>query len=219
MRYRILTILIMTVLFLCHKPVLKAFFILEYKEYIANYCRQYQVNPTMISALVFTESRFDTGAQSHKGALGLMQIMPSTGGWVAEKLMWRDFSPEDLLDPQTNLKAGIWYMAYLKKLFNHNEYLALASYNAGSRYVTKWIADGIWDGNVVKIEQIPFAETKKYVLKIIVVQKIYSYLYPELLSMGSNRGMNAGVQERQDSQSTGKFKFSPAVFLGVICQK
>lgn len=201
MRYRILVILIMAVLFLGHKPILKAFFVLEYKEYIANYCRQYQVNPTMVSALVFTESHFDTGAESHKGALGLMQIMPSTGDWVAEKLMWPNFSSLDLLDPEKNLMAGIWYIAYLKQLFNHNEYLALASYNAGSRYVSEWVANGTWDGNVIKIEQIPFQETKKYVLKILVVQRIYGYLYPELLSTENKVGAGENRETYAENRS------------------
>ncbi len=155
---------------------------MDYGTKIATYCRSNQVNPAMISAVIFVESRFNSEAKSHKGALGLMQIMPETGLWVAEQMMWRDFSAGDLLDPDKNLKVGIWYIAYLRHQYNQNDYLALASYNAGSRYVSDWLSRGIWDGDSVKVDQIPFQETKKYLVKIMVLKKIYRYLYPEYLS-------------------------------------
>lgn len=172
--------LLMFLLAFFHKPILRAFFILDYREKIIAYSRENGINPAMISAIVFTESRFDSVAKSHKGALGLMQIMPATGKWVAEQMGWKDFSPNDLLNPERNLKAGTWYLAYLWRLFNQNENLALASYNAGSSYVLKWVQEGVWYGDLIKLEQIPFPETKKYLLKIVFFKNIYRYLYPEL---------------------------------------
>jgi soluble lytic murein transglycosylase len=156
--------------------------VLEYSSQIATYSRMNQVSPAMISALIFAESRFNPVARSHKGALGLMQIMPDTGAWVAGKLLWKNFSDRDLLDPEKNLKVGIWYIAYLKRQYNQNDYLALASYNAGSRYVSQWVDSGIWDGDSVKVDQIPFQETKKYLIRIMIFKKIYRYLYPEYLT-------------------------------------
>ncbi len=160
-----------------HKPILKIYFVLDYKDQINIYSRVHRISPSMVSAIVFVESRFNATARSHKGALGLMQIMPSTGEWVAEQMQWEKFSVSDLYVPEKNLAVGIWYLAYLKKNFNHNEYLALASYNAGFRYVSQWLKEGTWDGNKIKIEQIPFPETKKYIMRIIVLRKIYHYLY------------------------------------------
>lgn len=174
--------MIIILILLWHKPILKIYFILDYGEKITSYSRAQGVNPALISAIVFVESRFNAEAESHKGALGLMQIMPSTGGWVAEKLRWKKFKAHDLLDPDKNLQVGAWYLAYLRNHFNQNDYLALASYNAGTRYVQDWLAQGIWDGDSVKLEQIPFPETKKYIIKVIILKKIYHYLYPELLS-------------------------------------
>jgi peptidoglycan lytic transglycosylase len=181
-RYRGLFLLILFLVMLWHKPILKIYFVLNYGDQITAYSRANGVSSAMISAIVFTESRFNTEARSHKGALGLMQIMPSTGEWVAHQMDWKSFSKSDLLEPGKNLAVGIWYLAYLKRNFNHNEYLALASYNAGSRYVSEWLADGTWDGDKIKIEQIPFPETKKYVMRILFLRKIYHYLYPELLT-------------------------------------
>lgn len=175
-------LIIIFFILLWHKPLLRIYFVLDYGEKIARYSRDNGVNPALISAIIFVESRFNTAAQSHKGALGLMQIMPSTGQWVAGQLSWKKFLANDLLDPDKNLAVGTWYVAYLQNYFNENDYLALASYNAGSRYVLDWREQGIWDGDSVKLEQIPFPETKKYIIKVIILKKIYRYLYPDLLS-------------------------------------
>lgn len=180
--YKKLVILTIFLVVLWHKPILRLFFVLDYGNQIVAYSRENQVNPAMISAIVFTESRFDTLAKSHKGALGLMQIMPETGAGVARELNWEEFSSNDLLDPDKNLRIGIWYIAYLKRQFNYNDYLALASYNAGLSNVNNWITEGTWDGDTVRIEQIPFPETKKYLLQIMFLKRIYSYLYSDFLS-------------------------------------
>jgi soluble lytic murein transglycosylase len=102
---------------------------------------------------------------------------------VAQQLAWPGFSKNDLLIPEKNLKVGIWYLAYLKRNFAHNEYLALASYNAGSRYVSEWVQNGTWDGDKIRIEQIPFPETRKYIFRIMFLRKIYQYLYSDILTI------------------------------------
>lgn len=173
-------LLSMLIIGFLHKPLLQSYFVLDYKPQIMAYCKNNNLNPVLVSAIIFTESRFKADAESNKGALGLMQIMPTTGKWVAGRLQWEDFSRQDLLDPDKNLEVGVWYLAYLTKYFNQNEGLALASYNAGHRYVSKWLEDEVWDGDVVKLEKIPFPETKNYLFRIGFLKKIYHYLYPEL---------------------------------------
>lgn len=182
MKYRGLIILLIFSIIIWHKPILRIYFVMDYADKITAFSRANGVSSATVSAIVFTESRFNAAAKSRKGALGLMQIMPSTGEWVADKLAWPKFTVEDLLDPDKNLTVGIWYLAYLKRSFNQNEYLALASYNAGLKYVLQWLDEGTWDGDKVKVEQIPFPETKKYVIRILVLRKIYRYLYPDLLT-------------------------------------
>jgi len=177
-----LLLLILVLAILWHKPILKIYFALDYSDKIKAYSRANGIDSATVSAIVFTESRFNPLACSSKGALGLMQIMPNTGEWVAQKLGWDHFSRQDLFDPVKNLEVGVWYLAYLKRSFKDNEYLALASYNAGSRYVYEWLERGTWDGNRVRIEQIPFPETKKYLIRILLLRKIYHYLYPDLLT-------------------------------------
>jgi soluble lytic murein transglycosylase len=178
--YRGWFFLLILALFLMHKPILQSYFILDYKPQIIAYSKNNNLNPALVSAIVFVESHFNAAAESRKGALGLMQIMPTTGEWVAKQLEWKQFSHRDLLDPQKNLEVGVWYLAYLKHYFNENESLALASYNAGHRYVSEWIENQVWDGDVVKLEKIPFPETKNYVFRINFFKKVYKYLYSDL---------------------------------------
>ncbi|NLY73904.1 MAG: lytic transglycosylase domain-containing protein [Firmicutes bacterium] len=173
-------LLLVLFMIIWHKPILKIFFVLEYQDEIIKYSDFHNLNPSMVSAMVFVESRFNAKAVSHKGAMGLMQIMPRTGEWAAKEMGAEKFKVADLLNPEQNLKVGTWYLAYLKKYYQDNDYLALASYNAGHRNVSRWIREGIWDGDYVKIEQIPFPETKKYLIKILLFRKVYHYLYPEL---------------------------------------
>lgn len=175
-------LLLLIFIFLWHKPIFKIFFVLNYQNEIIKFSEVHQLDPALVGAMIFVESGFNPKAVSHKGAMGLMQIMPDTGEWVAKEMGTRKFSIEDLLEPEKNLRIGTWYLDYLQRYYNGNDYLALASYNAGHRNVSKWVREGIWSGDSVKIEQIPFPETKKYLIKIIFYKKIYGYLYPELRS-------------------------------------
>lgn len=163
-----------------HKPILRIYFTFDYRDEIRTNCVEHHLSPVLIGAIVFVESRFNPEAISSKGARGLMQIMPSTGKWAARQMDLKNYSEQDLIDPMVNLNIGTWYLAYLKKYFNGNETKALAAYNAGHSYVEKWMDTNLWDGDLVRIENIPFPETKKYLFRINLLRKIYQYLYPEL---------------------------------------
>lgn len=173
-------LLLLIFVILWHKPILRIFFVMKYQTEVVGFSNYHKLSPSLVGAMVFVESGFNPKVISHKGAMGLMQIMPNTGQWVAKELGETKYSTEDLLDPVKNLRVGTWYLAYLKRLYNGNVYLALASYNAGHGNVSQWVKEGIWRGDSVKIEQIPFPETKKYLIKILFYRKVYSYLYPEL---------------------------------------
>lgn len=169
------------ILVICfHKPVLKSFFILNYQDSILSVSRKYAIQPDLLSAVIFVESRFQPEAKSSKGALGLMQIMPATGKWISNQLEWQHFEESDLLDPKKNITLGTWYLSYLTRYFKGNQTAGLAAYNAGHRYVRGWMNSKVWDGDLVKIESIPFSETKQYLFQINMLTKIYRYLYPEL---------------------------------------
>ncbi|MBI5885345.1 MAG: lytic transglycosylase domain-containing protein [Deltaproteobacteria bacterium] len=102
----------------------------------------HNLDPLFILALIKTESEFNNWSRSSKGALGLMQIMPSTGRELAGALSldWR--GEATLLDPYTNVKIGVYYFNTLKSRYNHDTKLSLAAYNAGPRRVRELMQSG-----------------------------------------------------------------------------
>jgi soluble lytic murein transglycosylase len=123
------------------------------------------------------ESRFDSNALSKKGAKGLMQIMDSTGAWVAELSKLEGYTHELLFDPQVNIELATWYMAHLLERYDGNVDLMLMAYNAGSGNVFKWRQDTRYSSDGDTIDQIPFKETREYVKKVKRYYKIYKWLY------------------------------------------
>ncbi|MFZ5651947.1 MAG: lytic transglycosylase domain-containing protein [Bacillota bacterium] len=131
----------------------------------------------LLAAMVKTESNFEPGAVSVKGARGLMQIMPETGRWVAGRRGMPNYSPDLLFNPEYNIKIGSLYVAELYKEYNGDTVLVLAAYNAGHGNVNKWIEEDYWTGKRGNIDQIPFPETRQFIRKVLFYQQAYRYLY------------------------------------------
>ncbi|ADQ15167.1 lytic transglycosylase domain-containing protein [Halanaerobium hydrogeniformans] len=149
----------------------RSFEVIKYEDYIFEYAEKYSIEAELLAAIIYVESRFDTQSESFRGALGLMQIMPSTGVWIAEQVGVDDFSIEDLLDPELNIKFGSWYFAYLYERHDRHLVKTLAAYNAGQNTVRRWVRNG-WQGEIDN-HQIPFAETDKYVRRVISTKDYY----------------------------------------------
>ncbi|MCK8828533.1 lytic transglycosylase domain-containing protein [Natroniella acetigena] len=171
-------LLLLSVLFIIHKDVLELIYPLDYQELIFSEAEKYDLDPYLISSIIYVESKFKPQATSAKGARGLMQIMPRTGLWIAEKLDEQQFSNDDLYDPKLNIKYGSWYLAELKEQFD-NRTMVIAAYNGGQGNVKRWLHEEQWDGEYGTINQIPFAETRKYVSKVVRTHLIYRYIYQE----------------------------------------
>jgi soluble lytic murein transglycosylase len=148
---------------------------LKYQDYIVKYSQEYQMDPYMVAAVIKVESGFSPNVVSSKGAVGLMQIMPETATWAAEKMDMKDFKIETLVIPETNIKIGTWYLAKLLEEFNGDITLALAAYNGGRGNVREWLKSGQIRGS--KEDNIPFAETKDFVSKVKKAYKWYRKLY------------------------------------------
>jgi len=129
----------------------------------------------LAAAVNCAESRFDPMAESHKGAIGLMQLLPETAAWIAEKLELPAPTDEELLEPEVNIRLGIWYLSYLLDRFEGEEMLALAGYNAGPNRVKDWVSAGTI--RVGKPSSIPYEETRNYVIKIEETRAIYRERY------------------------------------------
>ncbi len=100
---------------------------------------KFGVDSALIQAVIETESMYRPHAVSKIGALGLMQVRPSTGEWIAKKM---NLPAGDLFDPAYNVQVGTAYLAYLLNRFDDNQYLAVAAYNFGPNGLARRIASG-----------------------------------------------------------------------------
>lgn len=139
-------------------------FDLQHDEYITQCCNEQNVSKSLVYAIVKAESNFDPKALSNKGAVGLMQLMPDTALFVAQKQNITNF---DLTNPKDNLMLGICYIAYLQQKFDSQKDVVCA-YNAGENNVKQWLQNG---------QEIPFKETKNYLKKVERNIKIFNAVY------------------------------------------
>ena len=94
---------------------------------IKTWSQQRQLNPLLVTALIRQESQFEPKVRSVAGAVGLMQVMPSTSKWVAEKINLKQYNTEH----PDNIQLSTWFLDYTHRQYNNNSMLAVASYNAG----------------------------------------------------------------------------------------
>jgi len=134
----------------------------RYESLIYEQADAHHLDPDLVGAVIFAESRYRQAAVSPQGALGLMQLMPSTGQWIAEQLGLETPSIDDLLDPALNIRLGTWYLAQLLDRFGDTQ-LALWAYNAGPSNVDRWLETG----------DSPFPETSAYAERATSVRFIY----------------------------------------------
>ena len=144
---------------------------------IENYATQYGVDPLFVVSIIREESRFHSKSESHKGAKGLMQLMPSTAQSIAESLGDKTYSEEDLLNPEKNIQYGTWYLASLQRVFANNTTLVTAAYNGGRGHVQEWINNGQIDPNNIRLQDIPFKETRDYVGRVLKSYEKYIKIY------------------------------------------
>lgn len=153
---------------------------LIYADEILACAAEFSLDPCLVAAVIHTESSNRAAAVSPKGAVGLMQIMPSTGEWIAGKLGMTDYSEEKLTDPLINIRLGCWYLRYLSDKYGGLERTALSAYNAGPGNVDKWLNDPMY-GDGKRLISIPYAETAAYADKVLSAKEKYSELYEKEL--------------------------------------
>lgn len=148
-----------------------------FQEVIEAQSKKYKIDRDLVAGVILSESRFEPEAKSHRGAMGLMQLMPETAQWISIQMEDEAFSTADLYVPEKNIMYGTWYLAYLKRHFHGNEVLTLAAYNAGLGNVEEWMMEHGWDMDFTDISQIPFPETRHYVHSVLENRKKYKTLY------------------------------------------
>jgi soluble lytic murein transglycosylase len=136
---------------------------LRYSEFVRVHAKRHSLDPALLAAVIYQESKFRPGAKSSSGAIGLMQLTPETARGIAIRTHGSAFHTRDLYDPEINIRYGSWYLDNLFRKYG-SERLVLAAYNAGQGNVDKWRANG---------QPIQFAETKAYVSRVEDLKRIY----------------------------------------------
>lgn len=138
--------------------------------------RKYGVDPALIKAVIWKESRFNPRARGGKGEIGLMQIMPDTGREWAGATRVLNFEEFVLVDPVQNIDAGSWYLARVQRRYTQTDNpvpYALADYNAGRGNVLKWLKGSATTNSAVFIQQIGFPSTRDYVRSVMKRRERY----------------------------------------------
>ena len=138
---------------------------LSYKKDIVFAAEKYDIEPALVSAIIFSESGFNKNAKSAKGACGLMQIMPQTAAWISGEIGNENYN---LFDAKINIEFGCFYVNYLKQKFD-SEIELLCAYNAGETKARGWKEEF---GGITQ-ENIPYSETRNYVKKVLNAKKYY----------------------------------------------
>lgn len=179
-----------------HPAYMQSLYPFHYWDIIDNWARERKISPALVIGLMRQESRFEAQIRSRSGAIGLMQIMPDTGSWIASK---KGVSNYNLDNPSDNISFGTWYLDYTHSRYGDNSMLAVASYNAGPGAVGRWVeARGVGDPDEF-VNSIPYEETRDYVSKVLGNYWNYLRLYSpsiqqQIASLQQSNNLNASAK-------------------------
>jgi soluble lytic murein transglycosylase len=140
---------------------------LRYESIVRGHAQNYRLDPALLAAVIYQESKFQADAKSDSGAIGLMQLRPDTAKGIAIRTGGSRFQTSDLYNPEINVRYGSWYLRHLLDKYG-DEKTALAAYNAGQRNVDTWRAQG---------RGIQFTETRAYVDRVEHLKGVYRHAY------------------------------------------
>jgi soluble lytic murein transglycosylase len=155
-------------------PFLRAVYPLSNVDAIRAAARKNHLDPALVAAVIYEESRFRGDVSSHKGAVGLMQVLPSTARDIARTTGGTGFVVSDLTHARVNILYGCYYLRQLLDHYHGAEAAAVAAYNAGQSNVDAWLATS---GGKLAPQDIPFSETRAYVTHVLALQKLYRKAY------------------------------------------
>lgn len=149
---------------------------LRFEDEIQAAASRHGVDPYLVAAVARAESGYDPTVVSSAGAVGLMQIMPETAAWIAQRDDWQGGPLGDLTDPALNVELGAFYLAFLIDLFEGDVRSALAAYNAGQGTVSAWLE--LSGGTSLHPSDILFGETREFVARVERFRAIYRHAHP-----------------------------------------
>lgn len=148
----------------------------KYSEIVSQEAKNNNLEEALVYAVIKAESDFDAEAVSRVGAVGLMQLMPSTYEWMLERDGNTELTTDDLTNPSVNIRYGCHYLAYLSTKYTEIETIA-AAYNAGDGAVDGWLNDAEYSSDGETLKNIPYPETAAYVKKVSDNYEKYKELY------------------------------------------
>lgn len=148
----------------------------RYDEFIKVAARRYDLDPALIKAVIWQESKFKPWVRGAAGEIGLMQVRePAAREWAdAEKLL--QFNHEEITDPQKNILCGSFYLAKVMKRYRQTDNpipYALADYNAGRTHVLRWTKGAAKTNSAVFLNQMDFPGTRQYAINVMKQQEVY----------------------------------------------
>lgn len=150
---------------------------IKYEEEIKLYSNSFELPTELIASVINVESSYNKDAKSNKGAIGLMQVKLSTAEYLIDYYdLDETISEIDLFTPNVNIRFGCMYLRYLLNKFQ-NINTALASYNAGETRVRVWLSDKNYSLDNKTLYNIPYNETKNYVMKVNKNVRFYQKIY------------------------------------------
>ena len=144
----------------------------HFKDIIVKYSNEFNVDPALSYAVMREESNFKYNIVSYRNAIGLMQIIPVTARFIAQKLRILRY---DLNNPEDNIKMGVYYINYLDKYFNKYEH-TISSYNAGPGNTKRWSIMYNKYPEEIANELIPIYETRNYLKNVMKSYYIYKFI-------------------------------------------
>ena len=150
----------------------------KYSEQVKRSCTEFGVDEALVYSVIRTESGFRPEVESSAGAIGLMQLMPTTFDWLQEKLDGGiTHSVEDLKNPDINVRYGTYFLSILLDRYGGDIRTVSAAYNAGTTTVDGWLNDASYSTNGTTLTVIPYSETEHYAEKVEKTYEMYKKLY------------------------------------------
>lgn len=147
-----------------------------YEEMIRTYASENNIPPAYVASVILAESSYRPEAVSYANAQGLMQILPTTGEWIAGKFD-ETYTEGCLFDPETNIKYGCWYLGFLMSRYDGDMKCSSSAYHAGQGTVDKWLKDPANSADGKTLDNIPSEATETYVSRILKYYEKYEKIY------------------------------------------
>ena len=170
------------------QTVWRSLYPLPYEPALRREAARNSIDPMLAAGLIRQESTFQADAVSPANAVGLMQVLPTTGKLLAKQLKLR-YAKTRLFEPEYNIQLGMLYIAGLLRATGEPEY-ALAAFNAGEDRIAAWRAERTYEEIPELVESIPFTETRDYVQIVLRNAEVYRMIY------GAGNGATAQAQAR-----------------------